>query len=425
MSEKTSKTLVKIGSSSFRELRESGCFYADKTDLIEEFLDNVTQKACLITRPIGFGKSLNMSMLAEFFDIAKDSRDLFAGLKISAQSELCAEWMNQWPVLFVSLKDVQGASFSQAFSKFAKLAGELCSARAFLMASEKVNLRCRKRLAAISEGTANEYEVGTVLSVLCDALSQHYSKKVVVLIDDYDAPLAKAQQAGFYQEMYEFLHSLFSKLLKGNSSLKFGITTGCLRVFNECYDCYNSSNVVFADKFGFTSKDADKLLSAAGLSDRKAVLEEWYKGYCFGREQTMYCPGDVLCCIRDLQRDPKAQPAAYLGGTSAFDDAMRLAQHAGRNISGSLHALLRGGTIAARINESLSCGAVQDTWDNLWTFLYLTGCLTKADEKRLYAGLPDDFQMADDAGLTALRIPNKAVRTLFQDSIALWDSPRI
>ena len=137
MSEKTSKTLVKIGSSSFRELRESGCFYADKTDLIEEFLDNVTQEACLITRPRGFGKSLNMSMLAEFFDIAKDSRDLFAGLKIAASKELCAEWMNQWPVLFVSLKDVQGASFSQAFSMFAKLAGELCAAHAFLMASER------------------------------------------------------------------------------------------------------------------------------------------------------------------------------------------------------------------------------------------------------------------------------------------------
>ncbi len=423
---------VTVGISSFRTLREENLCYVDKTAFIEEFLSSRGASVSLITRPRRFGKSLTMSMLAEFFDIRKDSRALFSGLHVSENEKLCAAWMNKWPVLAASFRDIHGKNYAKALFRLSEFAASLCGEYLFLLQSPRVGEREKSRIASIYEGKANEDEQSTVLSILCHALSQHYGKKVLVLIDEYDVPIAKAHANGYYEDMYDLVQSMLSTVLKDNSVLKFGILTGCLSILKESaytglnnIQCFDIMHHLFADKIGFTSEDVEKLLEETGLSYKKDVIREWYDGYCFGNNQDMYCPWDILRYVADLKSDHNAQPRAYWLDTSKNECVRWCIEHMNKSIGNKLHDLLNKGSITAKVNEALTYDLIGTSEDNLWTLLFLTGYLTKSPAKN-----PDCVQNQDREtpctqsdvcrNKTLLRIPNNEIRRFFTQMIDEW-----
>ncbi len=404
--------------SSFRRIRENGYCYVDKTDFIEEFLGNGPLTATLITRPRRFGKSMTMSMLAEFFDITKDSRALFDGLKIAANRELCEKWMNAWPVLYLSLKDIKGPSLDTAMFQFSTLAGDLCAGHLYLLESSKVGMREKKHLQAIYDGTASIDETGNVVHVLLRALAQQYSKEVILIIDEYDVPVAKAQEHGYYADMKLFWQNALGCVLKENACLEFAVLAGCFPLPVEssytglnniiCYDVSASS---YADKIGFTNEDVDRLLSYTNLSHAKNDLRDWYDGYCFGDKKEMYCPWDVLHYITDLQKDPQSRPLPYWINSGKNDEVRRCIEKSDKVIRKKLYELLHEGSVrTAVLNEALTYDSIDYSDNTVWTLLYLTGYLTKVQGKNCSHGAND----------ITLRIPNKEIHAIFSMYIDLW-----
>ncbi len=415
---------VSAGTSNFRELREEHLFYADKTSFIGEFLKDAPQKVTLVTRPRRFGKSLTMSMLAEFFDIRKDSRSIFEGLDVSEDRALCEKWMNKWPVLAVSFKDIKGETYEDALFQFGELAGDACGASLFLLESSGTGEREKKRIASIYEGTASENETGTVLHTLCQALCQHYNEQVIVLVDEYDVPLAKAQEHGYYDKMYNFMQSVLGSLLKNNASLKFAVLAGCLRIARKSaytgpnnISCCSVADAEFADKTGFTSQDVRKLLAGTGLSHKEDELRKWYGGYCFGRQNDMYCPWDVLQHVRRLQAEPDSFPSPYWAN-SGSSNAVKMCI-ARTDCADEIAALLDGKVIEKELNEQLAYDdleydELEASENNLWTLLYLTGYLTKAA----------DYE-PEGQDVMPLRIPNREVHEIFARKIGEWFYGRV
>ncbi len=412
---------VSPGVSAFREVLEDQLFYADKTSFIGEFLKDTPPKVSLITRPRRFGKSLTMSMLAEFFDIRKDSRAIFSGLHVSEDRDLCAKWMNKWPVLAISFKEVRGETFRNALFQFGELAGQSCSENLFLLESPRTGAREKKRIASIYDGTASEDETGTVLQTLCQALYQHYNEKVIVLVDEYDVPLAKAQEQGYYNKMYSFMQSVLGGLLKDNTKLKFAILTGCLRMAKESsytglnnITCYSISDADFADKIGFTAKDVRKLLADTGLSHKEEEIRTWYDGYCFGRHNDMYCPWDVLQYVRKLQSEPESMPSPFWINSGSSNVVKICIGRTDYAVDDEIAALLDGEVIEKELNEQLTYDELEASENNLWTLLYLTGYLTKAA----------DYEPAEQNAMP-LRIPNREVHEIFARKIGEWFCDRV
>ena len=415
---------VSLGISSFREVREEQVFYADKTAFIEEFLKQAPQKVTLITRPRRFGKSLTMSMLGEFFDVRKDSRAIFSGLHVSEDRDLCDRWMNKWPVLAVSFKEIKGETYSNALFQFGELAGNACGENLFLLESTGTGAREKKRIASVYDGTASEEETGTVLQTLCQALCQHYNQKVIVLIDEYDVPLAKAQEHGYYDKMYNFIQTVLGNLLKDNANLKFGILTGCLRMAKESsytglnnISCYSVSDADFADKIGFTSKDVRRLLADTGLSHKEDEIRTWYDGYCFGRQNDMYCPWDVLQYVRKLQTEPDSMPSPYWINSGSSNVVKMCIGRTDYAVDDEISALLDGEVIEKELNEELTHGDLAEleaSENNLWTLLYLTGYLTKAADYK-----------PEGQDVMPLRIPNREVHEIFARKIGEWFCDRV
>ncbi len=409
---------VDTACSSFRKLRENGFCYVDKTDFIEEFLDNGPFTASLITRPRRFGKSMTMSMCAEFFDIAKDSKSIFDGLKIAENRELCEKWMNAWPVLYLSLKDIKGPSLETAMFQFSTLAGDLCAGHLYLLESSKVGMREKKQLQAIYNGTASIDETGNVVQVLLRALAQHYSKEVVLLIDEYDVPVAKAQEHGYYTDMNCLMQNVLGSVLKENTYLRFAVLTGCLRLSMESsytglnnIECYDISCSSYADKIGFTKEDVDGLLSCTNLSHAKNVLRNWYDGYCFGDKKEMYCPWDVLHYIMDLQKDPRSRPLPYWINSGKNDEVRKCIEKSDKVIRKKLYELLHEGSVrTAVLNEALTYDSIDYSDDTVWSLLYMTGYLTKTHEE---SGLHGQNYIT-------LRIPNKEIHAVFSSYIDSW-----
>ena len=412
---------IPVGISDFAKIQNYGYYYVDKTGLIEDLLEKETAEVTLITRPRRFGKTMGMSMLANFFDIRRDSQAMFEGLEISKNEALCSEWMNQWPVLFLTFKDVDGLTFASAKEMLLNRIAAIYNDHSYLLEGTRVQENDRKvfeRLADEVSGNPTDAMLKTSIVLLMRLMRNHYGKPVILLIDEYDVPIAKASAKGYYPEMLEVIKGLMSTALKDNNALRFAVITGCLRIAKESIftgtnnfvsDTISSSHL--NEYFGFTQADVDQILEDANCQEHAADIKNWYDGYHFG-DLDVYCPWDVMNYLRDLQRNPKAKPASYWKNTSDNSIIRSFIDYAGRSISRKLETLLSGGYIIQKIEENLTYDYLHSSEENLWSILYLTGYLTQAREEDLPDPLPEK--------MSALMIPNAEVQEIFETTIQKW-----
>ena len=418
------KVNLPYGIDDFAKVRESNCYYIDKTGFIKELLDR-TFDVNLITRPRRFGKTLNMSMLAEFFDIRKDSKKIFEGLKIAKDIEFCAEWMNQWPVLFLTLKDVDGRKFDSAYGLLEQTIAKLCMEHSYLQKSDKVESADAESFSRLMYRRGNSIDVQCALDTLLRMMRAHYGKQVILLIDEYDVPLAKASDNGYYGDMLEVIRSLLGMAWKSNPNLKFAVVTGCLRIAKESiftgannFISNSISNKKYQDCFGFSEEEVTALLDAAELQDALPEMKKWYDGYLFG-EKEIYCPWDVINHVDALLTDRTAKPGNYWIDTSHNNIIRRFIDHPQINVNDKFEALLAGGVIQEPIREDLTYDIAHSTEDNLWSILYLTGYLTQVLPEKLPEG------MQPEEGKVALRIPNEEVKSVFGSTVKKWFEEKI
>lgn len=409
---------IPVGVSDFREIRQNGYYYIDKSSLIRELLKNTATKVTLITRPRRFGKTLSMSMLENFFDIRKDSRAWFEGLEIARDSELCQAWMNQWPTVFFSLKDIDGLNFESAYGQLKAQISELYKKYAYLLEYDAIDPDDKQNFLDLKAGRAGEVQVSRALSLLLRIMEAYYQKPVILLLDEYDVPVAKASSNGYYEQMLEVIKTMMSTALKDNSCLRFAVITGCLKIAKE--SIFTGTNNLVSDTigtsglneyFGFTQKDVDRLLEDAGANSQAENIKVWYDGYRFGNFE-VYCPWDVMNYLRDFQQNPEARPVSYWKNTSDNAIIRSFIDYAGGAITKKLETLLSGGYILQHIDENLTYDYLHSSEDNLWSVLYLTGYLTGLREEELPGAVPD--------GMTALRIPNEEIREIFETTIRKW-----
>ena len=416
------KLQIPVGISDFTKIREQGYYYVDKTGLISDLLEDIAE-VTLITRPRRFGKTMGMSMLANFFDIHKDSTALFEGLEISRNAALCKAWQNQWPVLFVTFKDIDGLTFASAKEMLIERVATLCKMHSYLAFSDQINPDDRKifqKLSDLVNGKPTDAMLKTSLSLLMQMMKAHYGKPVILLIDEYDVPIAKASANGYYAEMLEIIRGMLSTALKDNAALRFAVITGCLRIAKESIftgtnnfvsDTISSSHL--NEYFGFTQADVNQILRDADLTDQAEAVKTWYDGYHFG-DLDVYCPWDVMNYLRDLQRDPKAKPASYWKNTSDNAIIRSFIDYTEAGITQKLETLLTGGYIVQQIEENLTYDYLHSSEENLWSILYSTGYLTQVREEALSHELPEDT--------VALMIPNAEIRQIFESTVKKWFS---
>ena len=408
---------IPVGISDFAKIRKYHYYYVDKTGLIADLLEKETAEVTLITRPRRFGKTMGMSMLANFFDIRRDSQAMFEGLEIAQNTALCREWMNQWPVLFLSFKRVDGLDFGSAYEMLCTVIAEVCVTHGYLQESARVAQYDKNLLKRIEAGTATQVELKNSFVTLTRAMAAHYGKPVILLLDEYDVPIAKASAKGYYAEMLDVVKGLM-QALKDNDALRFAVVTGCLRIAKESIftgtnnfvsDTISSSHL--NEYFGFTQADVDQILKDADCMEHADDIKNWYDGYHFGNLD-VYCPWDVMNYLRDLQRNPKAKPASYWKNTSDNSIIRSFIDYRGRKISQKLETLLSGGYILQKVEDDLTYDYLHSSEENLWSILYLTGYLTQVREKDLPTPLPERT--------SALIIPNAEVREIFETTIQKW-----
>ena len=409
-----------VGIDDFRKLRESHFYYVDKTRLIEQLLLNWSE-VTLFTRPRRFGKTLNMSMLKSFFDIGTD-KALFDGLYISGNKELCDEYMGKYPVIFLSLKGVEGLTYEEAFEAFARIMGKEVNRVSFLADSDKLTQIEReqyKGLTIMKNGRLafDKEKLISSLQLLSQLLYKHYGKKVVILIDEYDVPLDKAFQNGYYKEMVSLIRGLFGQALKTNEFLQFAVLTGCLRISKESiFTGLNNFKVMsitdsrFDEQFGFTDSEVKKILSDYGMYSHFDEVKEWYDGYHFGRAD-VYCPWDVINHADHLRDDGDAKPQTYWINSSGNSLVRRLINRADSSTKDEIERLIAGEAIEKVIRQDLTYDEIENSIDNIWSVLFTTGYLTKIGEVKL----PDSESYA-----YMLVIPNKEVREVFVLQIQEW-----
>ena len=409
-----------VGIDDFRKLRESHFYYVDKTRLIEQLLLNWSE-VTLFTRPRRFGKTLNMSMLKSFFDIGTDEA-LFDGLYISGNKELCDEYMGKYPVIFLSLKGVEGLTYEEAFEAFVRIMGKEVNRVSFLADSDKLTQIEReqyKGLTIMKNGRLafDKEKLISSLQLLSQLLYKHYGKKVVILIDEYDVPLDKAFQNGYYNEMVSLIRGLFGQALKTNEFLQFAVLTGCLRISKESiFTGLNNFKVMsitdsrFDEQFGFTDIEVKKLLSDYGMDSHFDEVKEWYDGYHFGRAD-VYCPWDVINHADHLRDDSDAKPQTYWINSSGNSLVRRLINRADSSTKDEIERLIAGEAIEKVIRLDLTYDEIENSIDNIWSVLFTTGYLTKIGEVKL----PDSESYA-----YRLVIPNKEVREVFVLQIQEW-----
>ncbi|MBR4320133.1 MAG: AAA family ATPase [Oscillospiraceae bacterium] len=409
---------IPIGVENFKEIITSDYYYTDKTLLIRDLLDSGA-KVSLFTRPRRFGKTLNMSMLRYFFEKTdEDTSYLFDGLKISNAGEKYMSYCGQYPVISISLKSMSKKTFQKNMEVFrALISTEFIKHKGILKSDifsdvthesykeDFINI-CNKR------GEDNIYELS--LKFLCDLLYEIYQKKVIILIDEYDVPLQNAWLNGFYDEMVDFIRSLFDVALKTNDSLEFGVLTGCLRISKESIftgmnnlNVNSISEVQFSEYFGFTDEDVKEMLNFYGLEQYHAIAKQWYDGYHFGMTE-MYCPWDIVKYCNDLLHNSAAQPKAYWINTSGNDIVRKFISSATATMKHEIERLMSGQSIKKAVNQELTYRELNDNLDNLWSMLYMTGYLTHS------AVLEDD--------VLELMIPNLEIRKIFRTQIYAWFS---
>ena len=409
---------IPVGISDFEKIRSNGYYYVDKSGMLTELLKTESTEVTLITRPRRFGKTLGMSMLSSFFDIRKDSRALFDGLEITGHTVLCDKWMNQYPTIFLSLKDVDGLTFSSAYEMLSATVSDLYKEHLYLLDSERVNSYDKELIRRIAAGDATVTDIKKSVALLIRTMSVHYGKPVVFLLDEYDVPAAKASSHGYYANMLEVIRAMLSTALKDNRYLQFSVITGCLKIAKESIftgtnhfvsDTMSSSG--FNEYFGFTEDDVRKLLQDAGMESRAEMMKAWYDGYHFGNVN-VYCPWDVMNYLRDLQRDPAAKPAGYWKNTSDNAVIRSFIDHAGASITGKLETLMAGGCIVQRIEEELTYDYLHSSEDNFWSILYLTGYLTSVRTDASEKPASEEF--------STLTIPNTEIREIFETTVKTW-----
>ena len=408
---------IPVGVSDFEEIRKNGYYYIDKSGLIKELLDSTGTEVTWITRPRRFGKTLGMSMLENFFDIRKDSRQLFEGLEVTNHQTLCDEWMNQYPTIFVSFRQVDGLDFTGAYDMLTWVISELYKKHLYLLESDRIN-ECDKEIARqLIRGNASLKDTKGSLMLLTRLLQQYYGKPVILLIDEYDVPVAKANSNGYYKEMLDVMKGLM-QALKDNQALRFAIIIGCLKIAKE--SIFTGTNNFVSDTitnsrlneyFGFVQREVDQLLQDADLMERADRMKEWYDGYHFG-DFDVYCPWDVMNYLLELQHNPKAKPISYWKNTSDNAIIRSFIDYAGSNITKKLEILMSGGCIVQRVDENLTYDYLHSSEDNLWSMIYLTGYLTRARE--------DDYKDEIPEGMVAFMIPNAEIKEIFETTVIKW-----
>lgn len=367
--------IIVVGNENFDELIREDGYYVDKTELLYELVEKTRNKVALFTRPRRFGKTLTMSMMESFFDINRDSREVFEGLDVLNHPEFCAEWMNQYPVLFLSFKDV----FNRLISQNARLE-----------------------------------EIKTSLATIMRMMHAVHGKPVILLIDEYDVPLAKAEASKnkeFYRQMLDIIRGLLSTSLKTNEHLKFAVLTGCLRISKESvftgvnnFACYCVLSRKFSQYFGFTQNEVAKMLDFAGLSEKMDIITEWYDGYIFGNSE-VFCPWDVVSYLSAVMDDEEEEPQNFWANTSGNTILDDFINHPKIDVSDKFETLLNGGTITEEISQELTYDHLAESEKNLWSILLMTGYISKADK-------------ANTRGKIKLKIPNTEISEIFRDAAA-------
>lgn len=409
-----------VGIENFEEFSSEDFYYVDKTMFIKELLQN-WGKVNLFTRPRRFGKSLNMSMLKSFLESGSDP-ELFNGLKIMEEKELCKKYMGKFPVISISLKSVKGLKYEAAAAALRTVIGNEAGRFRFLSESVKLDEDDKNSYSQLINVKVDGNEKYTMtdavltdsLQTLSQLLARHYGQKVILLIDEYDVPLDKAFQAGYYDEMVNLIRNLFGNALKTNDSLYFAVLTGCLRISKESIftglnnlKVHTISDFRYDEFFGFTDADVDEMLAFYGLASYKDVIRDWYDGYRFG-DTDVYCPWDVINYCDELLAAPSIPPKNYWANTSGNDLILRMLKNADQTTKDEVEELLNGGQITKRIKQELTYRDVDESIENVWSVLYATGYLTGTHVEQA------------DADIFRLWLPNGEIRKLFYELVEEW-----
>lgn len=409
---------IPVGTSNFAEIRRKGSYFIDKSSLIEQLLKTQSTKVTLITRPRRFGKTLGMSMLSEFFDIQKNSRALFEGLSVMKNKGLCRQWMNQYPTLFLSFRGVDGLNFSGAYAQLASVIAELYKKHIYLTESEGIQPLDKEQFHRTAAEKADLKGVKNSLLKLTQLMELHYQKPVILIIDEYDVPLAKASEKGYYREMQDAIKGVM-QVIKDNNSLEFAVITGCLQIAKE--SIFTGTNNFVSDtisdtqlneSFGFTQDEVNRLLADTGLAPYAEEIREWYDGYHFG-DFDVYCPWDVMNHVQNLLLNPDSKPKNFWENTSDNSIIRTFLKRTDFDINDKFETLLAGEYIVEPIEENLTYDVLESSEENLWSLLYLTGYLTRLrpDEIPGLRLLPGHY---------ALKVPNKEVLGIFKKSVKAW-----
>ena len=402
-----------VGIDDFRKIRECGFYYVDKTKLVEQLMQNWGE-VNLFTRPRRFGKTLNMSMLRSFFEIGTD-KSLFDGLDISRNKELCDMHMGKYPVISITLKGIEGMTFEEARNMLKIILKNEARRHYYLKNSDRLTDDDKQQYEQILLGTSEN--TADSLRLLSQLLFLHYDKKVVILIDEYDVPLDKAFQNGYYSEMTSLIRGILGQALKTNDYLQFAVLTGCLRISKESiftglnnFKVLSIADARFDEQFGFTDSEVRDILEEYGVSDKISEVKDWYDGYRFGKAD-VYCPWDVINYVDHLQADPNARPQAYWINSSGNGLVRRLINIADESTKDEIERLIAGETIEKAIRLELTYDEIDNSIDNIWSVLFTTGYLTNAGEIELPGGGGYGYRLV---------IPNKEVRQVFVSQIQEW-----
>ena len=416
------KYLMPVGNTDFKEIRETGLYYIDKTMLIDQLVGKSGAKVTLFTRPRRFGKSLNMSMLQHFFDIREKSRSLFEGLAISKDKALCDNWMNQYPTILVSFKTVDATNFQDAVAQLKLVLADLFRSHIYLMDDNRLNNYDIKKFDRILSENPQKSDMMDSLSLLTRLLYTHnQNTPVILLIDEYDVPMAKGDAYGYYGDIINIMRSMYNKALKDNPYIKFAVLTGCLRIAKESIftglnnpKIYSILDYGFQEYFGFTDSEIDRLLADTGFTGYKEKIKQWYDGYRFG-DTDIYCPWDVLNYISDLQQKAGIEPKDYWANTSG-NDIIKQFLRSKFNPRSDFEALLNGRCIKKTILEDITYNDLISSEDNLWSVLLMTGYLTVVPEDEVDA---EDIS-SDNISGTYLKLVNNEIKELFSRTVAEW-----
>lgn len=412
------KFSVSVGESDFCDLRRAANYYVDKTDILYELIQNTRNKVTLFTRPRRFGKTLMMSMMLNFFSIRKDSRDIFEGLRITERKKFCEKWMNQYPVLFISFKDIEADDFQDAYEMLQIRIADVCKEYADLLEDKTLDQDDREIILRLKAKKSSQGDIKSSLKTIMRMMYAAYGKKVILLIDEYDVPLSGASEKNtadnqYYSSMLGVIRGIMSTALKDNEFLKFAVITGCLHIAKESiftgtnnFTSYSVLDEDFSAYFGFSEDEVKKMLLLADREDKADVIKEWYDGYVFGNSY-VYCPWDVMNYMSALTRRKDAKPKNYWRFTSHNGVLHTFVARTDFDVAEKFETLLNGGTITQPISDALTYDTLHASEDNLWSILLMTGYLTRAD-------------IGEDKETVLLKIPNREIASIFEDTVVAY-----